>query len=137
MRLAALALALALLACTDAKGEAAGVVSAVDRFRKAENAQKPELAPAVASAPCTDDEVCAAKTACLAVTEPTAQGLLLKREVERGIADLEQKRLAPDAEAAQALPGKLDRATQLLEQAKNALPGCDAKILGLRAKYHL
>jgi len=120
-----------------AKGEAATLVANVDRFRRAENADKPSLLPAIESSPCTDPDVCAAKQACLAHAKPTADGLALKNEVQRGLADLEQKRLEPDASAAATLPTKLDEASRLLDRGHAALAGCDQRLLVLRAKFGL
>jgi hypothetical protein len=135
MRLAILLVAFA--ACADSKREAASLVGAVDRYRRAENKDKPEAAAALETVECHEKDVCDAKTACLAVSRPTARGLVIKREVEEKIGDLEAKRLDPDAEAAKALPEKLDEASRLLEEARAALPGCDAKILNVRHKYGL
>jgi hypothetical protein len=129
---------LVLLACTpSAKPEAASVVAAVDRFRQAENADKPARLPDVEAAPCTDKEVCAAKNACLAYARPTAEGLSLKADVQRGLADLEAKRLEPDAAVAQGLPMKLDAASRALDRGHASLPECDAKVMALRVKYGL
>jgi hypothetical protein len=126
------------LACSNpAKGEASSLVANVDRFRRAENAEKPSLLPAIEGSPCTDQEVCAAKDACLAHAKPTAEGLVLKTEVQRGLSDLEDKRLAPDAAAAAALPEKLYEASRLLDRGHAALAGCDQRILALRAKFGL
>jgi hypothetical protein len=126
------------LGCANpAKGEASTLVANVDRFRRAENAEKPSLLPAIEGSPCTDQDVCAAKDACLAHAKPTAEGLVLKTEVQRGLSDLEDKRLAPDAAAAAALPEKLYEASRLLDRGHAALAGCDQRILVLRAKFGL
>jgi hypothetical protein len=125
-----------LAACTSsAKPEAASLAAAVDRFRQAENAEKPARLPEVEAVACTDKEVCAAKEVCLAYARPTVEGLVLKSEVQRGLNDLEQKRLDPDAEAARALPKKLDAASRALERGHASLAECDAKVMGLRVKY--
>jgi hypothetical protein len=127
-----------LCACTpSAKPEAASLAAAVDRFRSAENAEKPARLADVEAAACTDKEVCAAKTACLAYVRPTVEGLVLKNEVQRGLADLERKTLDPDATAARALPAKLEAASRALERGHSSLAECDAKIVALRVKYGL
>jgi hypothetical protein len=126
------------VACTpSAKPEAASLVAAVDRFRSAENAEKPARLPDLEAAPCTDKEVCAAKAACVAYARPTADGLKLKSEVEVRLAELEQKRLDPESETARALPAKLEDASRALERGHAALADCDAKTMGLRVKYGL
>jgi hypothetical protein len=125
-----------LLACTSsAKPQAASLVAAVDRFRQAENVEKPTRLGDVESAACSDKEVCAAKEACLAYARPTADGLKLKNEVQKGLSDLDQKRLDPDAAAARALPAKLEEASRALERGHASLVDCDAKVMALRVKY--
>ena len=55
-----LALVLFLCACnSSARTETQQLVTAVDRFRKAENAEKPSHVDAIKQSPCTDAEVCA------------------------------------------------------------------------------
>ena len=129
---------LALSACTSgARREAASLASAVERYRHAENVQKPAEATTIARVTCSDREVCDAKEACLAMSEPTSKGLALKVEVELGLKDLEAKRIAPESDAAHALAQKLEDSSRLLEKGRAALPACDEKILNLRLKYAL
>jgi hypothetical protein len=131
-------LTLLISGCTNsAKIEATTLVEAVDQFRRAENPDKAGKLAAVEAAPCTDRDVCAAKEACLAYAAPTVKGLNLKSEVQTGLADLEEKKLAPDAEAARALPGKLDEASRLLDRGHAALPACDQKVLSLKVRFAL
>jgi len=136
-RAATLAALTVLLACSTAKQEAASLVAATDRFHKAENTEKPDRARAIARVACTDAEVCEAKRLCQAATQPTAEALALKAEVERGLAELEQGKLAKTDDAAAALPDKLDDAERLLAEGHAAMPACDQKILALRARYDL
>lgn len=124
-------------ACDGASREAASVVTAVERYRRAENAEKPAMATALAAVPCSDAEVCAAKTACVGASEPTARGLTLKAEVEAGLAALKAGTLAPDAPAARELPEKLEEASRLLDRGHAALEACDAKVLALKLKYRV
>lgn len=131
-------LATCALACGNpAKREAASLVSAVDRFRRAGNPSKPQEARTIASVACADPEVCAAKEACLAASEPTAKALALKNEVEHGVSDLEQKKLSPDDPVARSLPEKLDQAQHLLEEGHGKMAACDEKVGRLRIKYGL
>jgi hypothetical protein len=133
-----LVLLAALVACSSvAKREAGSLVEAVDRFRRAENPAKPAAANDVRVAACTDAEVCAAKAACLAAIEPTTRALEINAEVERALADLEAKRLAPSDPAARELPKKLDQSEGLLKQGKAAMPACDAQTLALKLKHRL
>jgi hypothetical protein len=128
--------ALAIAACTaSAKPEAASLVAAVDRFRQAENAEKPARLVDIEGAACADKEVCGAKQACLAYARPTVEGLKLKNEVQQGLADLDQKKLDPDAGAARALPAKLEDASRALDRGHASLMDCDSKVMGLRVKY--
>jgi len=126
-----------LLACPSSKQEAASLVAAVDRFRKAENVDKPEREKAIAQAACADAEVCEAKRLCDTSAKATAAGLLLKGEVERGLAALENGTLAKTDDAAKALPAKLDEAERLVREGHAEMPACDQKILALRGRYDL
>jgi len=134
---ALVALALVLAGCASHKQEAASLVAAVDRFHKAENVDKAERQRAIAEVVCVDADVCEAKHLCATATASTAQGLLLKAEVEKGLAALEQGTLAKTDEGAKALPSKLDEAGRLLGEGHVLMPVCDQKILALRGKYDL
>ena len=67
------ALALLLTGCPASDGperaEAGRVSRAIDALRTAENADKPSLLEALRKEACTDDEVCAVRSACLAAYE--------------------------------------------------------------------
>lgn len=122
----------AVAACTNAgKHEAASLTEAVDRYRHADDANKEAQGRLVSAVACTDERVCAAKSACVAAIDPTNRALALKDEVTRRLADLEQKRLAPDSPEAQALPGKLDEAERLLKDGHAKMTVCDAKLAEL------
>ena len=140
LALASLALAsLAFAAGCDAgaRQEAAQVIEAVDRFRKAENPGKPAAVEALRSVKCSAADVCKARDACLATSRPTTKGLLLKHEVESALADLHAGRLSADQAGARALPSKLDEAQRLLDEGHASLSACDAKLTSLRLKYGL
>jgi len=136
----AIALALCLAGCADQskeKTEAANLQRALERYRQADNLLRPSAAEALAATPCTAKDVCEAKEACVASSAPTARALNLKREVERGLADIESGKLSPAAPEAKALPGKLDEASALVDQGQKALQGCDEKMLAVRRHYGL
>jgi hypothetical protein len=118
-----------------AKREAASLIEATDRYRRAENAAKPGLAQAVIAATCTDEEVCETKQACVAAIEPTVRALRLKDEVAAHVDELEKGTLAPDDPVAQKLQGQLDEAKDQLSRGKDAMPACEQKVLALRMKY--
>jgi hypothetical protein len=133
---AALFLILGLGACHESgKREAATLDEAVDRYRRAEGAEKASRAQAVADAPCAIPEVCDAKNTCLAAIGPTTRALALKDEVARLLGDLQEKRLPVDAAAAQALPAKLDEATALLQQGRAKMADCEKQLVDLRLYY--
>lgn len=113
------------------------MVGAVDRFRQAENASKPDMADALAKVPCSDAEVCATKTACVAAADPTARGLRLQHEVEQGLADLKAGKIDKDSPIATGLPAKLEESTRLRDQGDHALDECDRQVTALRMKYEL
>jgi hypothetical protein len=132
-----LVIVLALAACGGTKREASAVVGAIDRYRDADNDHRPEKADLLDAVPCSEAEVCAAKTACTKSADPTAKGLRLKREVEQGLADVQSGKLARDDPAAQALPGKLDESQRLMEEGQKAMGECSQLATALRIKYGL
>ena len=66
---------------------------------------------------------------------PTMRALALKDEVARMLGDLQEKRVALDAAAAQELPGKLDEATRLLQEGRTQMAECDKKLADLELHY--
>lgn len=132
-----LVLALAAPGCSSGKREAASLVAAVDRYRRAEMAAKSPLADALTEVPCTDDEVCAAKLACVASAGPTVKGASLKAEVEKALADLRSGKLTQEQASQEGLPQKLEQASSLLSEGEGKLGRCEALITALRLKYGL
>ena len=99
-----------------ARQEAAQVVEAVDRFRKAENPGKPAAVEALRAVKCSAADVCKARDACLASAEATAKAMRLKSEVEQGLSAIEKDATPRDSSEARALPAKLDEAEALLKE---------------------
>jgi len=131
-----MALGIVLGGCgNSAKREATSLAEAVDRFRQASGASSQAQAAAVAAVPCSDDRVCEAKRACLEAIGPTGQALALKDEVSSKLADIEAARLSPNAPEAQALPGKLDDASRLLQEGHAKMGACETKLTDLRVTY--
>jgi hypothetical protein len=134
-------LALALASCAiggavgcaaSSKREALALLAAMERYQRADNAEKAAQADGVAAVDCSDPRVCDAKRACLAAVGPTAQALALKDEVAARVDDLQAKRLPPESPEAQALPGKLDLASRLLTEGRAKMPDCEKKLADLR-----
>lgn len=119
------------------KQEAAQVVEAMSRFRKADNRAKPSTVEALRAVKCSAADVCKARDACLASAEATAKALRLKSEVEQGLAEVEKGVVARESADAKALPGKLDEAEALLKEGFAALPGCDDQLMALKRRYEL
>ena len=120
-----------------AKQEAAQVVEAMDRFRKADNPAKPDTVATLRAVKCSATDVCRARDACLASAEATAKALRLKSEVEQGLGAIEKDAMARDSADAKALPAKLDEAENLLKEGFAALPACDDQVMALKRKYQL
>jgi len=120
------------LACSSGKREAASLVTAVDRFHKAENTEKPAAADYLATVPCTVPEVCQAKDACVKAAAATASALRLMSETQGALADLKANKLSPDDDRAKGLSAKLTEATRLLEEGHAAMPACDALVTKLK-----
>ncbi len=130
-------LALLLVACDADRGDAERVVSVVERYRRAENAEKPALADAIRATPCKAADVCQARDACAASAEPTGKALRLKHEVETKLAAVDRGDLPRESPEAQALPAKLDEAESLLKDGFDHLKPCDDAVLALRRNHHL
>jgi hypothetical protein len=123
-------------ACTPAgKQEAAQVVEAMDRFRKADNVAKPATVETLRAVKCTAQDVCKTRDACLASAEATSKALKLKSEVEQGLSAVEKGTMPKESPQAQALGGKLDEAENLLKEGFAALPACDDQIMALKRTY--
>ena len=75
----ALALALGLVAgCSnEGKAETTALSVAVARYHLADNQEKPGASEGIARVTCTVPEVCDAKKACVAASEPMVRGLML------------------------------------------------------------
>ena len=123
-------------ACADpAKAEAASLLAAVDRFRRAEYPGKASMLPPLREVACTDRDVCATKDACIAHAEPLVAAIAMKSEVQRKMDDPEAGILDPDTRA--ALIAKLDDASKLLDKGRAAQAACDQKTIELRMRYRL
>jgi hypothetical protein len=130
--------ALVLAGCsTGARQEAAQVVEAVDRFRKADNPGKPAAAEALRAVKCSASDVCQARDACLASAEATAKAMRLKSEVEQGLDQVEKDAMPRDSADARALPAKLDEAEALLKEGFSLLPACDDRIMALKRRHRI
>ena len=133
-----LALPLSLSACeSGARQEAAQVVEAVDRFRKADNPGKPAAVEALRAVKCSAADVCKARDACLASAEATAKSMRLKSEVEQGLSAVEKDAMPRDSDEARALPAKLDEAESLLKEGFSLLPACDDEIMALKRRHRI
>jgi hypothetical protein len=133
---ASLALWTALPACNgEAAADTRGVVEAVDRFRRASEEGKGAALAALEAAPCHAKDVCSAKDACVASARPTARGYALMHEVEREIQRLDAGILEAGMAEAEALPGKLVEARQVLDEGQAKRAGCDRALVDLRLKY--
>lgn len=117
--------------------DAASVVTAVARFRSADNASTPAMLEALRATPCAAHDVCEARDDCAATGEATVAALRLKTEVERGLGALAKGTLAKDSPEAQELPKKLDEAERLLKQGHEGLAKCDEQVQALRRKHRL
>ncbi len=117
--------------------EAAQVVEAVSRFRKADNPAKPATVESLRAVKCSAADVCRARDACLAAAEATSKGLRIKSEVEQGLLALDAGVMTKESAAARALPAKLDEAESLFNEGFAALPPCDDQIIALKRKYEL
>jgi hypothetical protein len=132
-----LLLLLSFVACDSAdRQDAASVVSAIRRFRSADNASTPSAVDALKATPCSSDDACRTKQTCLVSGEATANALRLKSEVEQGLVDLERGTLAKDSPEAKEMPKKLDQAETLLKKGLEGLPACDEQVVALRRKHH-
>ncbi len=124
-------------ACGSGKREAASLVAAVDRYRKAPMESKAAPAAMIEKVECSDAEVCAAKEACLQSARPTVRGMALKLEVTKALDDLNEGRITHDQAEGMGLSRKLDDASRAIDDGRVNLAGCDAEVISLRLKYAL
>jgi hypothetical protein len=128
----------ALLACENPdRVEAQRVVAAVDRFRQAQNPDKPAMADTLRAVPCSATDVCKARDACLITADTWGRAIRLKSEVEKGLDAIEKGTLAKDSPEAKALPKKLDEAESLLKEGHDGLQPCDDQVMALKRKYRI
>ncbi len=126
----------ALVGCSSAaKIEAASLVHAVDAYRRAPPEGKALRGRAVGDVACTDARVCDAKQICMAAIDSTVRALALKDEVAARVADLEKGVITADSPDAKALPGKLDEAERLLNDGRDKMATCDARLLELHTTF--
>lgn len=114
--------------------EAKSLIEAVDRYRKAPTDQQPPLADAIAKVQCSDNEVCAAKDACLKSASATAKGIRKRQEVEKVLAEVLDGSLPKTDPRAMKSYGDLDESDRLMKEGMDALPACDEKLVALRLK---
>ena len=112
------------------------MIEAVDRYRKAPTDQQPPLADALEKVPCSDDEVCAAKDACVKSASATAKGIRKRQDVERTLAEVVDGSLSKTDPRATKSYADLDESDRLMKEGKDALPACDEKLTTLRIKSH-
>jgi hypothetical protein len=122
--------AFALVASCHAKDEARTLVSAVDAYRAAPNEDKPAKADALDKVACTDEQVCAVKSACTKSADATAKGLRLQAEVHAGA--------KPDSGAnPDVLASEWKEASSDIEEGFGLLEECRLKTDALRQHYGL
>ena len=123
--------AIGIVACqTSQKAEVASLIAAVERFQRGANADRPALAAEVARVPCT--EIAPACAACTKATSAMGRAVTLKTDVEAALDRLEAGTLArADAERLH-LDATLAEAMRLLDEARAAMPDCEARLNALR-----
>lgn len=97
-----------------ARSEAAAVSRAVDALRAADNDKKPVFLQALRDVPCTEPDVCAVRSACLAAYELHV----------RALARLGDARRLVDAGALAGVAAELDAAQDELARAKTLTDDC-------------
>lgn len=127
-----------LTACDSAdRRDAETVISAVARFRSADNASTPAMVEALKATPCSAPDACKTRDDCVATGEATSKALRLKAEVERSLAAVEKGTLAKDSPEATELPKKLDEAEALLKRGLDGLAKCDEGVQALKRKHRI
>lgn len=133
-------LALLASACSNSgKSEAQALSDVVARYRMADATRSAGAASAVAAVECGMPEVCDAKKACLAFIEPTQRELALRRDVEKAMNELTEKRatgaLGKEDPQLVEVAQKLEEAGRLREEGRAARDACAEKIHALHMKY--
>lgn len=112
-----------------ARTETQQLVTAVDRFRKADNAAKPSHVDAIKSSPCTDAEVCAARAVCLESAEATAKGLSLTAQAGQLM------KTVTAGDDTTPIERMLDDAKKSNELGMTKLGACDDRLIALKRKH--
>lgn len=112
-----------------ARTETQQLVTAVDRFRKAPNLEKPSHVDAIKQSPCTDAEVCTARATCLESAEATAKGLSLTSQ-----AGTLMKNVVPGDDTT-PIERMLDDAKKSNELGMKKLGECDDQLMALKRKH--
>ncbi len=133
----ALVLGLVVVGCNGTKDEAKNLATAVDAYRKAPNEKKPELADALDKVPCSDPEVCDAKTACTKAADETAKGLRLQSDLEKRLEDVKAGKILPGSPEALKISLDVHEADDLLASGMKDLDECDNRLIKLRVKYNI
>jgi hypothetical protein len=123
--------------CNGTKDEVKGLATAVDAYRKAPNEKKPELADALDKVPCTDPEVCDAKSACTKSADETAKGLRLQSDLAKRLEDVKAGKILPGSPEALKISLDVSEADELLANGLKDLDECDNRLIKLRVKYNL
>ena len=116
------------------KTEAAALDRAVTAFREAGNDPQAARGRAGEGAPCTGDDGCAARAACVASARSTAEGLDRKQAVERALASQPP---TPDDPRAKRLLEELTAAEASLAEGQARVLACDNAMRALRGTYGL
>lgn len=125
------AILLMLTACNAAaRTETRQLATAVERYRKAENAEKPSHVDAIRQSPCTDAEVCAARAICLESAEATAKGLTLTAQAAHLM-----KAVTKATDDTAPIERMLDDAKKSNELGIKKLGDCDEKLMALKRKH--
>jgi hypothetical protein len=125
-----LAAAFVFFACSDAaRTETRQLATAVDRYRKAENAEKPSHVDAIKQSPCTDAEVCAARAVCVESAEATAKGLTLTAQAGQLMKTLTK------GDDTTPIERMLDDAKTSNELGMKKLGECDDRLMALKRKH--
>lgn len=130
MKRAFVVIALLAAACTSAaRTETQQLVTAVDRFRKAENAAKPSHVDAIKNSPCTDSEVCAARATCLESAEATSKGLSMTAQAASLM------KTVTKGDDTTPIERMLDDAKRSNELGMKKLGECDDQLMALKRKH--
>ncbi len=115
--------------------ESENLFHVIERFRVAENRDKPGLVKAIEDAPATSAGVGPAKAKCAFAAKQLSKAVSISNEVDVTLGQIEKDGKGKSDPRAEPLGRRLDEAEALLKEGHLAMQECETSLTPLRKKY--